>query len=194
MYRWSKTAAIVIGLLAVCMIGCGEDEATEETITGITQNSTVTVTFDDDPGHVTASDGTVRGSGNERTIPDFSHGPLDLTISWTNKGINIIERRTETVDIVPSSIGGVTPPPSDITLPTRDTDCKVGNIIQPGESCTYPGTDATLSVFEDGTAQFLLFTAGGDIRIENASINGKRYTLVAVKRDDGSREIIKVGE
>ncbi len=193
---------------------------TETTLTGITQNTTVYLTFDDDPGDVRVNDGIVEGSGNERTISQFSYEPLELTISWSNKDATNIGRYTRTIITVHPTItvGGnvITPPspeppaqqqpepvgeqlplPPPLPEPPLNNNlgvCAVGMILKAGQSCTYPGTDTTLSVREDGTANFLLFTVGGDIVIENANINGKRYTLVAVKRDDGSREIIKVGE
>lgn len=198
-----RTIIVLLSILLATpfLIGCSE---TETTITGIQQNDTVSITFDDDPGDVSVNDGVVEGSGNKRTISQFSYEPLELTISWSNKDATLIGTSTQTItinqvrpsdtvggNIVHGNVGGgnARPPSSDIT-----SDCKVGDIIRPGESCTYPGTDATLSVREDGTAQFLFFTVGGDIVIENANINGKRYVLVAVKRDDGSREITKIGE
>ena len=50
----------------------------------IKENDSITITFDNDPGDVTVSSGTVSGSGNSRTISGpFSVGSLTLTISWT---------------------------------------------------------------------------------------------------------------
>ena len=183
-------------LTSLLLASCGGDEEpTETTITGIKQNTTVSLTFDDDPGDVRVNDGIVEGSGNERTISQFSHEPLELTISWSNKDATIIRQFTETIDRVETTITVGTPPPPLPEPPLNSLgDCAVGMILKAGQSCTYPGTNTPLSVHEDGTAMFLFATVGGDIVIENANINGKRYTLVAVKRDDGSREIIKVGE
>ena len=31
--------------------------------------------------------------------------------------------------------------------------CEIGDILAPGESCTYPGTDATFSVHNNGNGQ-----------------------------------------
>ena len=199
----NRTIIVLLSILlaSLFLIGCSE---TETTITGIQQNDNVIFTFDDDPGDVRVNDGVVEGSGNKRTISQFSYEPLELTISWSNKDATLIGSsiQSSTVTLVPPSItvggnivhgnvggGNARPPTFDIA-----SDCKVGDIIQPGESCTYPGTDETFSVRENGKAHFLFTTVGGDIVIKNASINGKRYTLVAVKRDDGSREIIEVGE
>ena len=62
------------------------------------------------------------------------------------------------------------------------TVCQVGDIIQPGESCKYPGTNAVFSVDAAGTALFqsggVFFRAVGNLNIRNSNINGKHYTLV----------------
>ena len=51
----------------------------------ISENDSITITFDNDPGNVTANEGTVTGSGNSRTISGpFTVGSLSLTITWTN--------------------------------------------------------------------------------------------------------------
>ena len=51
----------------------------------IRANGTITVTFHNDPGDVTASAGTVSGSGKVRIISGpFIPGALSLTITWTN--------------------------------------------------------------------------------------------------------------
>ena len=71
--------------------------------------------------------------------------------------------------------------------------CRVGDIIQPGGSCTYPGTTNTFSVDATGKARFLFFTAGGNLRIRDANINGRRYTLVTERSDDGGRIITELG-
>lgn len=59
--------------------------------------------------------------------------------------------------------------------------CSVGDILSPGESCTYPGTEAEFSVLNDGRGQFLFFTSGSNLNISNITINGVVYTLVAKK-------------
>ena len=71
--------------------------------------------------------------------------------------------------------------------------CRVGDIIQPGGSCTYPGTTNVFSVDATGRARFLFFTAGGNLRIRDANINGRRYTLVTERSEDGGRIITELG-
>ena len=71
--------------------------------------------------------------------------------------------------------------------------CQVGDVLAPGDSCTYPGTDVEFSVLGNGNGRFLLFTSGAGINIRNATINGKQYNFVASKRADGNWEIEAAG-
>ncbi len=84
--------------------------------------------------------------------------------------------------------------PEQPPQPAEQGVCQVGDILQPGDSCTYPGTNNELTILDDGSAQFLFFTAGQGLNIKDSNINGKRYTLVANKRDDGSWEIEEIGD
>ena len=71
--------------------------------------------------------------------------------------------------------------------------CSVGDVIQPGGSCTYPGTTNVFSVDATGKAHFLFFSAGGNLRIRDANINGRRYTLVTERSEGGGRIITELG-
>ena len=79
-------------------------------------------------------------------------------------------------------------------LPTSTAICKVGDILAPGESCTYPGTDTEFSVLGNGNGQFLFFTSGSSLNIKGTEINGESYTLVAKKLNSGSWEIEEIGD
>ena len=70
--------------------------------------------------------------------------------------------------------------------------CEVGDIIQPGESCTYPGTDDVFSVDAAGKARFLFFTAGGNLTLRDSNINGRRYTLVTERSEGSGRRIAEL--
>ena len=72
--------------------------------------------------------------------------------------------------------------------------CQVGDVIAPGESCTYPGTDAEFSVLSNGSGHFLFSTAGTRLVIKNTTINGQSYTLVAGKLASGSWEIEELAD
>ena len=90
-------------------------------------------------------------------------------------------------------------------LPTDAGVCKVGDILLPGESCTYPGTDATFSVLDNGQAQWNIpdlppllawinqTSIGGSLSI-SATINGETYHFVAEELSSGSWEIKEIGE
>ena len=71
--------------------------------------------------------------------------------------------------------------------------CQVGDVIAPGESCTYPDTNTKFSVNANGTGQFLLLNVGSNLNLEDITINGVSYTLVAKKLASGSWEIEKIG-
>ncbi len=72
--------------------------------------------------------------------------------------------------------------------------CEAGDILAPGESCTYPGTDAEFSVLDNGNGQFLFFSSGNSITLRNTTINGVSYTLVANKLASGSWEIEEIAD
>ena len=94
----------------------------------------------------------------------------------------------------------------DITTSTAGSQqlesvCQVGDILAAGESCTYPGTDSTFSVLNDGRAQWHIpnyplldqVSIGGALRY-TATINGKKYHFVATARSDGSWIIEEIGD
>ena len=84
------------------------------------------------------------------------------------------------------------PPPT----PTVDGPfCKIGDILQPGESCFYPGTDIEMSVLDDGTLTMLnMFLDTRQIHFDNNTVNGTPITLIAHRRNDNSWEIEKIGD
>ncbi len=88
------------------------------------------------------------------------------------------------------------PSPPTPTEPTDGPFCKAGDILQPGESCFYPGTDIEMFVLDDGTLRILNMFIRGDGRVnfENFSINGTPITLIAQRRNDNSWKIEKIGD
>ena len=86
-----------------------------------------------------------------------------------------------------------TPTATPIPVPTPTPEhtpaegvCRVGLIVGPGESCTYPGTSVEFSVDSSGRGQFLFFTAGTGIDARNTTVNGVTYNFKASKQDDGT--------
>lgn len=115
-------AIVMTALLAVSIIGCGGDDDDDPVATvaafesstpadggTLAANGSIKVTFDNNPGTVTVSAGTVEGSGKSRTIKGpFDVGSLALKVDWTNgddsKTLNFtIEEADETAPEVVSS-------------------------------------------------------------------------------------------
>ena len=65
-------------------------------------------------------------------------------------------------------------------------DCKVGLVVRPGESCTYPGTDDAFSVGEDGRGSFLVITSSHAINVNNANFQGRLFDFRASHQGDGA--------
>ena len=110
-----------------------------------------------------------------------SDGSLTDTITVTINIIDIVEQPTET---------GV---------------CKVGDILAPGESCTYPDTDAVFSVLDDGKSQWHIpnlpswlqflnkVSIGGSMSI-STTVNSVDYHFVAKSVSNNSWEIEEIGD
>ena len=88
-----------------------------------------------------------------------------------------------------------TPTPAPTPASGRDDGvCRVGLIVRPGESCTYPGTSAKFSVDSSGRGHFLFITAGTGIDARNTTINGVTYNFQASKQGDGTWIIEAAGD
>ncbi len=91
--------------------------------------------------------------------------------------------------------------PSTAGSQQLESVCQVGDILSVGESCTYPGTDSTFSVLNDGRSQWHIpnfplsdkTSIGGSLSF-TATINGKRYHFVATARAGNSWEIVEIGD
>lgn len=70
--------------------------------------------------------------------------------------------------------------------------CEVGDVLSPGQSCTYPGTGTEFTVLDDGSGQFLFATADAALNLRDTLVNGKPYTFAASKRE-GSWVIEELG-
>ncbi len=88
------------------------------------------------------------------------------------------------------------------TSATQGSVCQAGDTLAPGESCTYPETDATFSVLDNGNAQldipglpswFNNVSIGGSLSI-TTSINSASYHLVATELSSGSWKIEELGD
>ena len=71
-------------------------------------------------------------------------------------------------------------------------DCYVGLTLGTGDSCTYPDTDETFSVDDQGRGSFLSLLADVTIRINVQSVNGRAYDFAASHQGDGVWRIDRV--
>ena len=72
-------------------------------------------------------------------------------------------------------------------------DCYVGLVVQPGGSCTYPGTDVEFRVDNSGSGRLLFFSSGQRLELRATSINGVAYTFVASRQPGGGWLIEEIG-
>ena len=93
-----------------------------------------------------------------------------------------------------------------VELPTDSRVCKVGDILAPGESCTYPGTDAVFSVLDDGRSQWNIpnlpawlaqifnnIYTGESMRV-STNVDGVDYHFVAKAVPNNSWKIEEIGD
>ena len=86
-------------------------------------------------------------------------------------------------------------------LPTPTAICRVGDILAPGESCTYPGTDAVFSVLDNGDSKWNIpnypwldkISADGSMSV-TVTVNDENYHFVAKSVVDNSWEIEEIGD
>ena len=71
-------------------------------------------------------------------------------------------------------------------------DCRVGMLVGIEQSCTYPGTTDEFSVDERGRGRFLGRLAETRIRIDNQTIGGRVYDLLASHQGDGIWRIDRI--
>ena len=91
-------------------------------------NGTITVYFDNDPGDVTASAGTVAGSGKSRTISGpFTPGALSLTLTWTNgDGSHTLNYTVTAPDNTPPEVTGGSVSDGELYTINLTEKCTIG--------------------------------------------------------------------
>ena len=157
---------------------------------------------------LTVVDGTITGGANSVTI---RAGRVESDVFTVTRTPGTTSTVTVDIGILPglpaNHIGYALVKSADLPLevisaPTDGTACRAGDVLAPGESCTYPGTEATFSVLDDGKAQldipgapawFNNISIGGSLRI-SATINDERYLFIAEALASGSWEIKEVGD
>ena len=111
---------------------------------------------------------------------DAADGRMDGRIFLSNLGRGLKE----------SLAGGADEMDSSVTKTAEN--CVPGLILQPGESCAYPGTDDEFTVNVRGRGRFLDRLAGIRIRIDNETIDGRVYDFGATHEGDGVWRIDRV--
>ena len=138
----------------------------ENTAAGVSIGTAITATDTNNDILTYTLSGTDANAFNiERTTGQLkTSAPLDYetkrsyTVTVTVSDGSLTDTITATINV------------SDIAeTPANTGVCEVGDILSPGESCTYPGTDAEFSVLNNGSGQFLFFTSGNSLNIEKYS-------------------------
>ncbi len=73
------------------------------------------------------------------------------------------------------------------------SECQEGQLLTPGDRCTYPGTTDEFWVDDAGVGHFLFFSARSVINAQNARINNNAYDFAARKGQNGNWTIEVVG-
>ena len=173
-------ALLMAGLFTLTLIvGCGggDDETEEEAAPAnfvsaspaggeIAANGSITVTFDNAPGDVTVTAGSVTVAGKTATITGpFTPGNLTLTVSWADGTQNL----TYTV-----------------TAPDTDAPTVTGGTVKDGDKDVDPegiNSDAMIEITfsEDVSGNVALQTEGGDDVGWLGKVEGNKATLELVK-------------
>jgi len=126
--RWLSlfmAPALVISLSAL-MVACGggDDEGGGDDATAVLnvvnpadgstvpENSTVTLTFDKDPGAVTVNGAAAAGAGTSRT---FTVTAAANSIAWDNGGAQTVNYTLTAPDTTPATLSSVSPDVKDAT-------------------------------------------------------------------------------
>ena len=210
MAKLFRTFALVFAALFALslIVGCGGGEDEEEEAAAaafasaspdpaagpIAANATITVTFDNDPGEVTASAGTVSGSGKTRQIAGpFTEGALALALSWTNgDGSHTLNYTIAAADNTPPEVTGGNIADGDEDVDPEPLNADGGSIeITFSEEVTgnlavqtEDGTSLKWTIAIDGNTATLEKLAGGD-----ALANETVYVIKGTVSDSAGNEL-----
>ena len=181
MAKLFRTFALVFAALFALslIVGCGgDDEGDDEPAAAafssatpaagetIAANASITVSFDNDPGEVTAGAFTVTGSGKTRQIAGpFPEGALALALSWTNGG------GSHTLNYTVAAADNTPPEVTGGTVSDGDEDVDPAEINDGGIEITFN---------EEVSGNIALQTEGGDNVGWIGSVDGMAATLELV--------------
>ncbi len=166
---------------------------------------------------ISVSNGSISGGATSLTIPTGSVESDVLTVTRTPSVTFAVSADIGTLPGVPTNHTGYTLVKSanlpieviSEVIPIVLVDkgvCKVGDILTPGESCTYPDTDAVFSVIADGKSQWnipglpdWLASFVNRISINDSmsiisTVNGKTYRFEARAVENNSWQIEQIGD
>lgn len=108
----------------------------------------------------------------------------------TEAEVNDTPQRTATrPSPEPEIIAEVAEEPVD--EPAAENLCKVGDLLNPGDSCIDPGTGEQFEVLEDGRGKFVFAVAGKGIDLQG-NINGKLHNFAAERIEGDTWKITRV--
>jgi len=156
----------------------------------ISKNDSITINFDNDPGNVTTSAGTVSGSGSSRTISGpFAVGSLTLRITWTNGdgshtlNYNAMAEDTTSPDVTTSSLSDGTVDVDPATVFESGITITFSEPISSGElRLLQSGVDIGWTVSIDGNTITLTANAGQELRHDTT------YEISGTVRDSAGNE------
>ena len=105
----------------------------------------------------------------------------------TEYTVRVTGTRTGFNDGPPSA--EVTGTPESVTV----ADCEAGQTINPGEQCTYPGTQFIFSVAADGRATFWVVSAGSGGTIDSRNSTPQWYVCQFPGRRKCGRKLVSAG-
>ena len=120
---------------------------------------------------------------------------ITITVSDGNGSTDSITVTVNVTDVNESATG----------TSTSTAICKVGDVLKPGQSCTYPDTDAVFSVLTNGKSQWNIpnlppllqwinQTSVGTSMNVSATVNGVDYHFAAKSVPNNSWEIKEIGQ
>ena len=193
MVKLFRTFALVFAALFALslIVGCGGDDgdgdaepaaAAFQSATpasgDLASNGTISVSFDNDPGDVTVSAGTITTSGKTRTISGpFPEGALALALSWTNgDGSHTLNYTVTAPDNTPPEVTGG-------TVEDGEEDVDPAEINEDGIEITFS---------EEVTGNIALQTEGGDNVGWIGDVSGMAATLELVAGKEIGNETVYV--
>ena len=129
-------------------------------------------------------------SGHDFTVSEEGRGQFQ---QYAASGALTLTRDNSGYEFHAEHIGGGVWRIIRIAEAEEAVDCYFGLLVNPGWSCTYPGTDDKFEVRANGRGYFLTALETDAIDFANALVNGQRYDFAAEHQGNGVWRIERVG-